>query len=185
MWSRLSIRNGLSLLLAIAAGVWLSVGVSTAEDNAKPADPTAQDILNIRERLGLRLFEGTVFGRKARDKDIANEPVDAADEATVFSNKIEKLARTPSTDRATAPQPIDHDPLTWDQGRRPSVRMFARQLEALAADFEDQEFFDEADRLRSMARSMRLRVRGQASHVPSELPAPPANEESTTKSELR
>lgn len=192
MWNR-RLGRGPWWCGMIVAVVISSAETIRAEETAKPTDPTARDILDIRERLGLRLFEGTVFGKKARDKQAtephagslkASAPNDV-DDVTVFSKKIEKLASTPSTERATLPPPVELDPLTPGFDRRPAARALARQLDVLAADFEDQEFFEEADRLRGMARNLRLRVRDRADLITPELPVPPTTDEPDAKLERR
>lgn len=179
-------RLGLGWSWCVIVGLWLVTHTTPAkaEEKASPADPTTRDILDIRERLGLRLFEGTVFGKKGRDKQAAepqagglkaSAPNDV-DDVTVFSKKIEKLASTPSIERTPLPPPVELTPVTSGIDRRPAARALARQLDLLAADFEDQEFFEEADRLRGMARNLRLQVRDAGTTAPPELPVPPVEE---------
>ncbi|MBL8825640.1 MAG: hypothetical protein JNM18_01555 [Planctomycetaceae bacterium] len=192
MWN---CRLGLdwSWCVIVSLVIVASATPANSEEKATPSDPTTRDILDIRERLGLRLFEGTVFGKKGRDKQAAepqagglkaSAPNDV-DDVTVFSKKIEKLASTPANERNPLPPPVQLDPITTGFDRRPAARGLARQLDLLAADFEDQEFFEEADRLRGMARSLRLRARDRGEPVSPELPVPPPVDEPEAKTERR
>lgn len=153
---------------------WLALAEEKPEQPADPKHPIARDILDVRKKVGPRWLDGTIFSQFS----------DKNDDAGIIERTIEKLAKSPRpATPVVEPQPesgpLDIDPLSFDPARRLHARDLARKLDMLAADFEDENLFDDADRLRGVARRLRLRARGVSDNVPT--PLPPVSESQPSK----
>lgn len=158
---------------AIAAFVVLwtacvaSTKVSRAEEPiiapqtpARIVDPMAREILSIRRAMGGTVLKGTPFDSAgtttgSESKDV---PATVTDEQR-FADVVERLAERPRESGLKPVHTSTAPTVSRSFNRRMVLRNSARRLDELAAEFEDQELYQQADELRGVAARYRAAAR--------------------------
>jgi hypothetical protein len=150
-------------------------------------DEPAKVILDIREQVGPKLFEGTIFedaGWRAR----ASAETSPADHRAQLVRCIRDMAENREAENrepcaahcefdscagatgcpaacVTVAPPADAEPSPPIR----ALRQTSRQLDKLAESLEEQKLYDQADELREMAQQMRMMVRASESESPTSI----------------
>ncbi|HEX4148413.1 MAG TPA: hypothetical protein VHY20_05475 [Pirellulales bacterium] len=132
----------------------------------------AKVILDIREQVGPKLLEGTIFGEagwRARATGEAQRP----DSHAVLVRCIRDLAQDREACDDTceshcefaeaAPPEVAATPPAM-AAAVPALRQASRQLDQMAELLEEQKLYDRADQLRDMAQQMREQARAAEGH---------------------